>query len=120
MEKVGLVLEGGGMRGLYTIGVLDCPVSYTHLRDKCLVNQQRDVDRKNGMITKGLGVEILFHKPFKPICNLSCELGFSKLFQNRSFFHGCFSHTFIYISVQKTKNQSFPKLLLNNSGKTTQ
>ena len=24
MEKVGLVLEGGGMRGLYTIGVLDC------------------------------------------------------------------------------------------------
>ncbi len=24
MEKVGLVLEGGGMRGLYTIGALDC------------------------------------------------------------------------------------------------
>ena len=24
MDKVGLILEGGGMRGIYTAGVLDC------------------------------------------------------------------------------------------------
>ena len=24
MDKIGLVLEGGGMRGIYTAGVLDC------------------------------------------------------------------------------------------------
>ena len=33
MKKVGLVLEGGGQRGIFTSGVLDAfmAVSYTHL-----------------------------------------------------------------------------------------
>ena len=28
MSKIGLVLEGGGMRGIYTAGVLDCLLDY--------------------------------------------------------------------------------------------
>ena len=31
--KIGLVLEGGGMRGLYTVGVLDCLMDRNFLAD---------------------------------------------------------------------------------------
>ena len=31
--KIGLVLEGGGMRGIYTVGVLDTLLNYNYLAD---------------------------------------------------------------------------------------
>ena len=31
--KIGLVLEGGGMRGIYTVGVLDTLLNHNYLAD---------------------------------------------------------------------------------------